>query len=59
MTKNDIIEDHIKLTDALEFVGNKVEEIVEGKPNIHPDDPTLRVGRKNRGYIKKPDFVHL
>ena len=50
-TKDDIISDHIKLADALEIVGNK--------PNIHPDGPTLRVGRKNRGYIKKPDFVHL
>ena len=57
--KNDIIEDHIKLTNALEIVGNKVEEIVESKPNIQPDGPTLRVGRKNRGYIKKTDFVHL
>ena len=57
--KNDIIEDHIKLNEALKIVGNKVEEIVESKPNIQPDGPTLRAGRKNRGYIKKQDFVQL
>ena len=57
--KNDIIEDHIDLTDALEIVGNKVEEVVESKPKFHPNGPTLRAGRKNRGYIKKTDFVHL
>ena len=57
--KDVIISDHIKLTEALEIVGNKVEEIVESKPNIHPDGPTIRVVRKNRGYIKKRDFVHF
>ena len=57
--KNDIIANHTELTDALEIVGNKVEDIVESKPNIHPDGPILRVGRRNRGYIKKQDFVYL
>ena len=57
--KNENIADHIELTDALEIVGRKVENIVESTPNILPDGPTLRIGRKNRGYIEKPDFVCL